>query len=108
MLQKDTEIQGYLTRGEGHGFMTEIHPKGQVKTVYLAADQVIQGIPCAKFRFLSAVFWPVHGKNGGTYFHENGQLKYCELSKNYSIEGQRFRRGDAVRFDQDGKLVAKK
>ena len=108
MLQKDSEIQGYLTRGEGHGFMTEFHPKGQVKTVYLVKDQVIQGIPCAKFRFLSAVFWPVHGKNGGTYFHENGQLKYCELSKNYSIEGQRFRRGDAVRFDQDGKLVAKK
>ncbi|MCH7691438.1 MAG: hypothetical protein IIA17_10395 [candidate division Zixibacteria bacterium] len=108
MLQEDTEIQGYLTRGEGHGFMTEFYPKGQVRTVYLAEDQVIQGIPCAKFRFLSAVFWPVHGKNGGTYFHENGQLKYCELSEHYSVEGQRFRRGDAVRFDQDGKLVAKK
>ncbi|MCH7878758.1 MAG: hypothetical protein IH914_05545 [candidate division Zixibacteria bacterium] len=106
-LQEDTEIQGYLCRGDGHGFMTEFHPNGQVRTVYLAEDQVIQGTPCARFRFLSAVFNPIHGKNGNTSFHENGQLRYCELSENFSIEGRSFRRGDAVRFNQNGKLVVK-
>jgi hypothetical protein len=79
-----------------------------LRTAWLAEDQVIQGIPCAKFRFLSAVFNPIHNKHGNTSFHENGQLRYCELSENFTIEGQRFRRGDAVRFDQNGKLVAKK
>lgn len=107
-LQEDTDIQGYLCRGDGHGFMTEFHPNGQVRRAYLAEDQVIQGIPCSKFRFISAVFNQIHGKNGNTSFHENGQLRYCELSENFSIEGERFRRGDAIRFDRDGKLVAKK
>jgi hypothetical protein len=104
-LQEDTEIQGYLCRGDGHGFMTMFHPNGQIQTAWLARDQVIQGVPCAKFRFLSAVFNPLHGKNGNTSFHDNGQLAYCELSENFTIEGQKFRRGDAVKFDQDGKLI---
>ncbi len=107
-LRENTEIQGYLCRGQAHGFQTRFHPNGQLRTAWLAEDQVIQGIPCAKFRFLSAVFNPIHGKHGNTSFHENGQLRYCELSENFTIEGQRFRRGDAVRFDRDGKLIAKK
>lgn len=106
-LRETTEIQGYLCRGQGHGFMTRFHPNGQLRTAWLAEDQVIQGIPCARFRFLSALMgWVAGDKNGSTRFHENGQLKYCELSENTTIAGQRFRRGDAVRFDPDGQLVA--
>ena len=104
-LQEDTKIQGIQSRGDGHGFMTEFHPNGQLKVAYLAEAEVIQNIPCAKFRFLSAVFWPLHGKNGRTSFHDNGRLSYCELSKKYTIEGQRFRRGAAVIFDENGKLA---
>lgn len=110
-LRKTTEIQGYSCRGEGHGFMTRFYPNGQIRTAWLAEDQIIQGIPCAKFRFLSAVIGWAEGaedKNGSTGFHENGKLRRCELSENFTIEGHRFRRGDAVRFDRDGKLVAKK
>ncbi len=111
-LRKTTEIQGYLCRGEGHGFMTRFYPNGQIRTAWLAEDQIIQGTPCAKFRFLAALIgWAQGGvgyKNGSTGFHENGMLRYCELSENFTIEGKRFRRGDVLRFDQDGKLVAKK
>lgn len=104
-LLEDAEIQGLLCRGEGHGFTTTFHPNGKLKLAWLAEDQVIQGVPCAKFRFLSAVFSAFHGKSGGTHFYQNGQLKYCELSKNTTIEGRAFRRGDAVRFHPDGRLV---
>jgi len=104
-FRENTLVQGYLVRGQGHGFMTRFHPNGKVRTTYLAEDQVIQGIPCAKFRFLSAVFNGFHNKHGNTSFHENGQLSYCELSENFTIEGQRFRRADAVRFDRTGKLI---
>lgn len=110
-LRETTEIQGYLCKGEGHGFMTRFYPNGQLKTAWLAEDQIIQGIPCAKFRFLSALIGWVEDKgekNGSTGFHENGLLRKCELSENFTIEGQSFRRGDAVRFGQDGKLLAKK
>ncbi|TFH64725.1 MAG: hypothetical protein E4G91_04905 [Candidatus Zixiibacteriota bacterium] len=90
--------------------MTGFHPNGQLKTAWLAQDEIIQGIPCAKFKFLSAVLGWIEGsgKNGSTVFHENGLLRYCALSENFTIEGQRFRRGDAVRFDKDGKLIRDK
>lgn len=108
MLPQNTRIQGVHCRGDGHGFMTEFHPNGQLKTAYLAEDEVIQGIPCAQFRFLSAVFAGFHGKFGGTSFHANGQLRYCELSRNTTIAEISFRRGAAIRFDPDGKLVKEK
>lgn len=108
-LRQTTEIQGYMCRGEGHGFMTRFYPNGQIRTAWLAEDQIIQGVPSAKFRFLSAVIaWAQGGvgnKNGSTGFHENGKLRHCELSENFTIEGKKFRRGDALRFDLEGKLV---
>jgi len=108
-LKQNTEIQGHLCRGEKDGFMTGFHPNGQLKTAWLAQDEIIQGIPCAKFQFLSALLnWVAGYKDGSTVFYENGLLRYCELSENFTIEGQRFKRGDAVRFDRDGKLVGDK
>lgn len=104
-LPKDTEIQGIVTRGHGHDFMTEFHPNGKLRRAYLANDQLIQGIPCARFRFWSAIFWPIHGRKGGTDFYDNGQLGYCELSEAIEIDGIRFKQHAPVRFDRDGKLV---
>ena len=52
--------------------MTSFYPNGQLRTAWLAVNEVIQGIPCAKFRFLSAVFAGIHGKTGQTSFYENG------------------------------------
>jgi hypothetical protein len=107
-FRENTWVQGYFVRGQSHGFQTQFHPNGQVERTYLAEDQVIQGIPCSEFRFLSAVFNGFHDKHGNTSFHDNGQLSYCELSENFTIEGQSFRRADAVRFDPEGKLIVKK
>ncbi len=103
-LQQDTEIQGHLCRGESHGFMTGFHPNGQLKTAWLARDEVIQGIPCAKFRFMSSVF----GGGDATRFHENGQLSFCTLSDGMTIEDQEFEKGDPVRFDEHGKMIVGK
>ncbi len=101
-LQQDTEIQGHLCRGEGHGFMTGFHPNGRLKTAWLARDEIIRGIPCAKYRFLSSVF----GGGDATNFHENGQLLSCTLSDDMTIEGQEFTEGDRIRFDKQGRLAA--
>jgi len=105
-LPRNTEIQGYLCNGSGHGFMTVFHPNGRLKTAYLVEDQVIQGIPCARFRFLSAFFGGFFGKAGRTTFYPDGRLRSCELSRNFTIDGHDFRRGDLVRFDENGKLVS--
>ena len=104
-LQQDTKIQGHLCGGKGHNFMTGFHPNGQLRTAWLAENEVVQGITCAKFRFLSAVFAGIHGKPGQTSFHENGQLRYCELSESMIIQGKSYMKGDAVRFNPDGTLV---
>ena len=71
----------------------------------LADDELIQGIPCSKFRFISAIFVSFHGKSGQTSFHENGKLQYCELSENLIIEGKPYNKTDAVRFDHAGDLL---
>tara|TARA_B100001105_G_scaffold74471_1_gene58711 strand:+ start:1563 stop:2084 length:522 start_codon:yes stop_codon:yes gene_type:complete len=106
-LEQDTRIQEHLCRGGGHDFMTAFHPNGQLRTAWLAVDEVIQDIPCSKFRFLSAVFVGIHGKTGQTSFYENGQLRYCELSEKITIGGQSFKKKDAVIFNPDGKLIVK-
>ena len=78
-----------------------------MKTAWLAVNEVIQGIPCAKFRFLSAVFAGIHGKTGQTSFYEDDQLRYCELSENMTIKGKSYRKKDAVRFNLDGTMIIK-
>ncbi len=103
-LQQNTEIQGHLCRGQGHGFMTGFYPNGQLKTAWLAQDEIIQGIPCAKFRFMSFLF----GGGDKTVFDENGRLRFCTLSENFTIEGHKLRKGDEVRFDKEGQLVISK
>jgi hypothetical protein len=87
--------------------MTSFYPNGQLKTAWLAVNEVIQGIPCAKFRFLSAVFAGIHGKTGQTSFYEDDQLRYCELSENMTIKGKSYRKKDAVRFNLEGTMIIK-
>jgi len=103
-LQQDTEIQGHLCSGSGHDFMTGFYSNGQLRIAWLARDEVIQGIPCAKYRFMSVLF----GGGNATRFHENGKLSFCTLSDDVTIEGQGFDRGDEVRFDKNGSLIDSK
>ena len=100
-LQQDTEIQGHLCSGSEHNFMTGFYPDGQLKVAWLARDETIQGIPCAKYRFMSALF----GGGNATRFHDNGQLSFCTLSDDITIEEQKFEKGDPIRFDKHGKLI---
>ena len=54
-LPENTKIQGYLSRGKGHEFMTGFHPNGQLKTAWLVNDEIIDGIPCQKYSFLASL-----------------------------------------------------
>jgi antitoxin component YwqK of YwqJK toxin-antitoxin module len=103
-LQKDTEIQGILTKGESHGFMTGFYPNGKLKMAWPAKDQMIKGIPVKEWSFWSDAF----GGGAGTFFWENGNLKRCKLGKDFIIDEHNFKKGDVVNFDESGKLVLKK
>ena len=82
-LKRNTEIQGYLCRGQGHGFMTGFHPNGQLRTAWLVNHEMIQGIPCARYRFMNALF----GGGDATRFHDNGQLAFATLYEDCIIDG---------------------
>jgi hypothetical protein len=81
--------------------MTGFHPNGQLHTAWLARDEIIQGIPCAKYRFMSRLF----GGGERTLFDENDRLRFCTLSDGVTIAGQVLKKGDKVMFDKDGKLI---
>lgn len=100
-LQQPTEIQGHLCKGSGHNFMTGFYPSGQLRLAWLDRDEVIDGIPCAAFRFMSNIF----GGGDGTHFHANGRLAETTLSKDFEIDGQLFKKGTVVRFDSLGNLT---
>jgi len=67
----------------------------------LAENEVIDGVPCARWRF-----WSVLSGGGGTHFHPNGHLKQATLSEDFEIEGRPFTNGAVVEFDPQGRLVA--
>lgn len=100
-LPQNTMIQGHLCRGSGHNFMTCFHPNGRLKIAWLAEDEVIQGIPCAQYRFMSSLF----GGGERTVFDDNGRLRYCRLSEAITLDGKSLKKGAEVRLDKHGKLV---
>ncbi len=105
MLHRDTDFDGIVARGDGQGFMTEFHRNGRLKRAYLARNTVIDGITCRRFAFWRAVFGAIHGKSGGTDFHDDGTLALCELAETLDVEGKTYLRGTVLRFDERGRLV---
>jgi hypothetical protein len=101
MMSKDTELQGHLCRGHGHGWQTTFHKNGQLKTIWLAREEVVQGVPCVKAHFLREGFIGPSVIS----FHENGVLKSARLAKDITIQGHDFEKNDRVQFDSEGKLV---
>ena len=94
-------IQGHACLGSGHDFMTGFHPNGRLKTAWLAQDEWIEGIPCARFRFLSRLF----GGGDRTTFHDNGRLHMCTLSASATIQEKQLKKNAMVEFDREGKLM---
>jgi len=106
-LARDTPIHGYICKGGGplgprEGAMTALYPGGQLNTCWLAADSVVDGIPCVHASMWADAF----GGGSGTYFHENGGLKSCKLSRDAVVGDRAFRRGDRIQLDRAGRPVS--
>lgn len=98
-LSSKTRLDSLLVHGSGHNWMTTFHPNGRLKTVWLAEDIVIDGIPIRK-----ATFWRAVRSRAATRFHDNGQLKLAWLSRDIEIQGHAFKKGDWVAFDKEGNV----
>jgi hypothetical protein len=103
-LPQDGKVKGYLSRGGAgeHSYSVALYPSGKLKTIWLAADTTVNGVPCMRATFAADVF----GGGVETDFHENGKLKACKAAGTVTIDGHAFRRGDHVRLDVNGKPVA--
>lgn len=109
-LKHDYEVQGYLLRGESHHYQTCFHPNGWLSFGNLKEPTVIQGVPCEKS---TPGIWVSKGPSG-IYFHDNGRLKGCRLSRDvHSLEKHKWvdidREGNVVNveFDNDDKAQMK-
>ena len=100
-LAHDAQIDGYACRGGGHDYSTALYPDGKLKTCWLAADSMVNGIPCMRAGFVADVF----GGGVETDFHENGHLKGCKLSRDATIGDRTFHRGDHIRLDETGQMA---
>jgi hypothetical protein len=95
-LGHDAKINGYLCKGGGgtEGPSTALYPSGKLKTCWLAEDTLVNGVPCMHASFLGDVF-------GGTSeldFFESGAIKGCKLSRDFTVDGRSFHRGDRPAF----------
>jgi len=106
-LAHDAHVADYFCKGGGflgprEGAMTALYPSGKLKTCWLAADTVVDGLPCVHASIRADAF----GGGSGTYFHENGRLKSCKLARGAMIGNQVFRRGDHIHLEVTGGLAA--
>lgn len=100
-LSANTRLDSMLVHGSGHNWMTTFHPNGRLKTIWLAEDIVIGEVPVRK-----ATFWRAVRQRAETRFHSNGQLALAWLSRDTMIQGKSYKKGDSVRFDSTGGVVA--
>jgi hypothetical protein len=94
---RDTEVQGHLCKGGwggSEGVQAAFYPDGALKQYFLAADTVIDGVPCKAGAF-----------NESVELYANGRIRACALSRDFVIGDKTYARGARVRFTPDGRVA---
>lgn len=111
-LPADTLIQGHLVRAQDDGAGARLHPNGRLLAIWLAQDEIIDGVPCTS----SGNVWRMGfgvirlGTMRMAWFRPDGRLQQCMLSRDMTLDGHALRKSDVVSFDIDGHvdLIAEK
>jgi hypothetical protein len=93
-LATDTPLSGHQCRGTGfQGWSVRFHANGALASCYLAAEAVIEGVPCQRGTFWNEI-------RGGTrtavHFRDDGRLRQCQAARRVEIGGQRYDKWDVV------------
>ena len=93
MLQHESEVAGVKCGGgnwllgPSEGAMTSFYPSGKLRACSLAADQVVQGVPCrhddGPLGILYGLWVKHQDYDHGIEFYMNGKLKSCGLSEDF-------------------------
>ena len=92
-MSHDTNVAGVMCLGGGllgssTGPVVAFYPSGKVKECFLAADQLVQGVPCAQGGFVASI----SHVDPSLKLYESGKLKSCKLAADYGgmKKGDRF------------------
>lgn len=107
-----TDLQGHLVKGQDDGAGNRLHPNGKLLAIWLAQDEVIEGVPCTsngnplRMGLTAARL----GTQRMAWFYDNGHLQQAMLSQDFTLQGHSFKKGEVISLDRDGKvdLSAKK
>ncbi len=105
-LPKDMVLQGHLVRGQDDGAGARLHPNGKLLAVWLAQDEVIDGVPCTSSGNVLRMGLGVIrlGTQRMAWFHDNGHLQQAMLSQDVSLQGHSFKKGEVISLGPDGKV----
>jgi hypothetical protein len=106
-LPRDTVLQGHLVKGQDDGAGSRLHPNGKLLAIWLAQDEVIDGIPCTSSgNVLRMGFGVIRlGTQRMAWFYDNGRLQQAMLSQDVTLQGHGFKSGEVISLDPDGKVV---
>lgn len=106
-LPKDTILQGHLVRGQDDGAGNRLHPNGKLLAIWLAQDEVIDGIPCTSSgNVLRMGFGVIRlGTQRMAWFYDNGRLQQAMLAQDLTLQGHSFKKGDVVSLSRDGTVI---
>ncbi len=109
-LREECSIQGYRLRAMGKGYTGYLghmlHPNGKLRAVWLAGEEVIDGLPCASRLPLLQGGWRAIrlGAQAMAWFYEDGHLRQAMLARDTTIQGQSLRKGEVLSLRRDGTL----
>lgn len=101
-----TALQGHLVKGQDDGAGSRLHPNGKLLAIWLAQDEVIEGVPCTssgnplRMGLTAARL----GTQRMVWFHDNGHLQQAMLSQDVTLQGHSFKKGEVISLDPDGKV----
>jgi hypothetical protein len=85
MMQHDAVVAGVKCSGgnwllgPSEGAVTAFFPSGKLKLCFLPEDKAVQGVPCARGTFWTAIA----GHDEPVEFYEDGRLRSCGLAEDF-------------------------
>lgn len=99
-----TRVQGHLCGATTDGVGQIFYRSGQLRAIWLQEVEEIDGVPCTSQTSGMPLRVRFYGTDRMVCFHESGRLQQALVARDCTIQGQRFKAGDIIRFTPDGAL----
>lgn len=97
-------IQGHLCAPGGNPPAQIFYASGKLMGISLMEDEEIEGVPCTTKKTGMPFKIRFYGFDTNVWFFETGRLQQAMVSRDCTVQGHVFKRGDIVRFNADGTL----